>query len=57
MALNRSWFNPIAYCRSGIGSEAVMAIQAAPFFEDWPPETLQGLSEADPISNGWDARA
>ncbi|CAE7233632.1 GIP, partial [Symbiodinium sp. CCMP2456] len=56
MALNKSWFDHlISYCRSGIGAEALRAIQDAPFFQDLPREALQGLSEADPIDNGWDA--
>ncbi|CAE7671933.1 GIP, partial [Symbiodinium sp. CCMP2456] len=56
MSLNKSWFDHlISYCRSGIGSEALMAIHSASFFQDLPSESLYGLSEADPISNGWDA--
>ncbi|CAE7642041.1 RE2 [Symbiodinium sp. CCMP2456] len=56
LVLNRSWFDHlISYCRSGIGSEALSAIQSAPFFQEVPQEALRGLSEADPISNGWDA--
>ncbi|CAE7228630.1 RE1, partial [Symbiodinium sp. CCMP2456] len=56
MVLNKSWFDHlISYCNSGIGSEALLAIHGAPFFQDLPEQSLFGLSEADPISNGWDA--
>ena len=56
IALNKSWFDHlIAYCNSGIGTDSLMAIHSAPFLSDVPEEALYGLSEADPVSNGWDA--
>ena len=56
ISLNKTWFDHlIAYCKSGISSEALMAIKEAPFFEELPEASLYGLSEADPISNGWEA--
>ncbi|CAE7460417.1 TY5A [Symbiodinium sp. CCMP2456] len=56
MALNRTWFDHlVSYCRSGIGAEAQYAVRDAPFFDEVPKEALYGLSEADPISNGWEA--
>ena len=56
IALNKSWFDHlVSYCGSGIGTEALLAIKGAPFFQDLPQEALYGLSEADPCSNGWEA--
>ena len=56
IALNKSWFDHlVSYCGSGIGTEALLGIRNAPFFKDIPQESLFGLSEADPCSNGWDA--
>ena len=37
------------------GSDALLSIHSAPFFQGLPEESLYGLAEADPISNGWDA--
>ncbi|CAE7208296.1 GIP [Symbiodinium sp. CCMP2456] len=56
LSLSRTWFDHlISYCGSGIGAEAQFGIREAPFFDEVPKEALFGLSEADPISNGWEA--
>ena len=56
ISMNKTWFDHlISYCRSGVGSEALKAIHKAPFLQELPPENYAGLSEAAPISNGWDA--
>ena len=56
IAMNKTWFDHlISYCRSGIGTEALRALHNAPFLQELPPEAYSGLSEAAPISNGWDA--
>ena len=56
IALNKTWFDHLlAYCDSATGSEAMLGIQSAPFFQDIPQESLYGLAEAVPITSGWDA--
>ena len=56
IALNKTWFDHLlAYCDSDTGSDALLGIQSAPFFQDVPEESLYGLAEAIPITNGWDA--
>ncbi|CAE7609261.1 GIP [Symbiodinium sp. CCMP2456] len=56
LALNKTWFDHLlTYCESGLSSEALLAIDRAPFFEGVHRPALQGLAEAVPISNGWDA--
>ena len=56
ISMNKTWFDHlISYCRSGVGNEALKAIHKAPFLQELRPETYVGLSEAAPISNGWDA--
>ena len=56
LTLEKTWFDHLlSYCDSGISSTALQAIQAAPFFEGVPTPALQGLVEAVPCDNGWDA--
>ncbi|CAE7229842.1 RE1, partial [Symbiodinium sp. CCMP2456] len=56
LALNKTWFDHLlTYCEAGLSTEALLAIDSAPFFEGVPRPALQGLVEAVPISNGWDA--
>ena len=56
MSLNKTWFDHLlTYCDSAISSEALHAINSAPFFEDVPRPALQGFTEASPCVNGWDA--
>ncbi|CAE7787384.1 hypothetical protein AK812_SmicGene8300 [Symbiodinium microadriaticum] len=56
VVLDKSWFDHLlAYSKSGLGSDALLAIHSAPFFQGLPEGSLYGLAEADPISNGWDA--
>ena len=56
IALNKTWFDHLlTYCDSETGTDAWQAIQGAPFFQEVPQESLTGLAEAIPVSNGWDA--
>ena len=56
IALNKTWFDHLlTYCDSETGADALQAIQGAPFFQEVPQESLAGLAEAIPITNGWDA--
>ncbi|CAE7333336.1 RE1, partial [Symbiodinium sp. KB8] len=56
VSLDKTWFDHLlAYCESGMSPEALLAVDGAPFFEGVPRQALQGLVEAVPFTNGWDA--
>eukprot|EP00439_Symbiodinium_sp_Y106_P047434 s2867_g6.t1 len=56
LMLEKTWFDHLLnYCDSGISSTALQALQAAPFFDGVPRPALQGLVEAVPCENGWEA--
>ena len=55
MMMDRTWFDSLqAYVRGGISTEAMRAIDAAPFFREVPAQCLYGLVEAVPETNGWE---
>ena len=56
MMMERTWFDHLqSYAQGGISSEAMKAIDQAPFFSGVPRPCLAGLVEAFPESNGWEA--
>ncbi|OLP89946.1 hypothetical protein AK812_SmicGene28556 [Symbiodinium microadriaticum] len=56
MMMERTWFDHLqSYTASSISTEALKAVEAAPFFRDIPRQCLAGLVEAVPELNGWEA--
>lgn len=56
MMMDRTWFDHLqSYVRSSISTEALKSISSAPFFRDVPQPCLDGLCEAIPEINGWEA--
>ena len=56
MMMERTWFDHLqSYTTSSISTEALKAVEAAPFFRDVPKQCLAGLAEAIPELNGWEA--
>ena len=56
MMMERTWFDHLqSYVRSSIATEALKSIEAAPFLHDVPRPCLEGLTEAAPELNGWEA--
>ncbi|CAE7306950.1 unnamed protein product, partial [Symbiodinium microadriaticum] len=56
MMMERTWFDHLqSYTTSSISTEALKAVEAAPFFRDVPKQCLAGLAEAVPELNGWEA--
>ena len=56
MMMDRTWFDHLqSYVRSSISTEALKGISSAPFFRDVPQPCLDGLCEAIPEINGWEA--
>ena len=56
LAMDKTWFDHLmAYVDGEISSEAVKAVDAAPFFQEVPQQCKTGLAEAFPEANGWQA--
>ncbi|CAE7238296.1 unnamed protein product [Symbiodinium sp. CCMP2592] len=56
LAMEKTWFDHIiAYVDGEVTSEALKAVEAAPFFQEVPRECLVGLTEPVPEANGWEA--
>ncbi|CAE7239682.1 unnamed protein product [Symbiodinium sp. CCMP2456] len=55
MMMERNWFDYLQnYAQGGIATEALKAIEAAPFFRDLPQPCLEGFVDAVPEQNGWE---
>ncbi|OLP78092.1 Retrovirus-related Pol polyprotein from transposon TNT 1-94 [Symbiodinium microadriaticum] len=56
LMMERTWFDYLqSYVRSGISTEALQSISAAPFLRDVPQQCVSGLVETVPELNGWEA--
>ncbi|CAE7344119.1 unnamed protein product [Symbiodinium sp. KB8] len=55
MMMERNWFDYLLnYARGSIATEALKAIEAAPFLRDVPEPCKAGLVDAIPDMNGWE---
>ncbi|CAE7623069.1 unnamed protein product [Symbiodinium sp. CCMP2592] len=56
LAMERTWFDYlISYIDGGISSQALKAVESAPFLQEVPRECKAGLVDAVPEANGWQA--
>ena len=56
LSLEKTWFDHlIQYCRGERASDAHQAIDEAPFFQEVPLLSKQGLCDGFPEGNGWQA--
>ncbi|CAE7396943.1 TY2B-B, partial [Symbiodinium sp. CCMP2592] len=54
LAMERTWFDHLlSYVDGELSSEALKAVETAPFLQDVPRQCVAGLAEAIPESNGY----
>ncbi|CAE7630141.1 unnamed protein product [Symbiodinium sp. CCMP2592] len=56
LAMEKTWFDHLlTYVDSGLASEAMKAVEGAPFLQEVPRPCKAGLCDAFPEANGWQA--
>ncbi|CAE7207787.1 unnamed protein product [Symbiodinium sp. CCMP2592] len=56
LAMERTWFDYLlSYIDGGMSSQALKAVESAPFLQEVPRECKAGLVDAVPEANGWQA--
>ncbi|CAE7367174.1 unnamed protein product [Symbiodinium sp. CCMP2592] len=56
LAMERTWFDYLlSYIDGGLSSQALKAVESAPFLQEVPRECKAGLVDAVPEANGWQA--
>ena len=53
LSMDRSWFESLVGFCNGDRSAGLRAVDSAPFFQDVPPEALEGLISASDLGSGW----